>query len=220
MAEEKLAQGPSGGRKMFGFLPLWGGVLLVAMVLILGGGIFVNHGTIEAQGYCSTCHHTYYDAKEYAFNEKVGMNKPSGLLTGCAECHPQNYAEFKKSAHFDTKKLERRPGCSNCHNQPHSILSWYEFMYWQPVAWKKVQLSLHDNVLWENEVRPDLAGKARMKFVKSDSSACRGCHNEAAKTWRPDIKMHIQAVQTKETCIKCHFNLVHAEVPWPDKDKN
>lgn len=217
MAEEKQAQGK--GKKVFGVLPLWGAILLAAMVSMLGGSLFITHGTIEAKGFCNTCHTAYYDASEYAFNDKVGMKKPSGLLTGCAECHPQPYAEFKKSAHFDTKKLERRPGCSNCHNEPHSIATWYDYMYWQPIAWRKVQESLHDNGLWEKEVRPDLAGKARLKFVKSDSAACRGCHSEATKTWRADIKAHKQAVESKETCIKCHYNLVHAQVPWPGKDK-
>jgi nitrate/TMAO reductase-like tetraheme cytochrome c subunit len=225
MAEEgrepQVQESSQGKRKkIFAFLPLWGVALLVGVVfVILGGGIFIKHGTIEAQGFCNTCHVTYYDAKEYAFNDKVGVKKPSGVLTGCAECHPQPYAEFKKSAHFETQKVERRPGCSNCHTEPHSVLNWYDYMYWQPDVWKRVQLSIRDNDVWEKEVRPHLAGMARAKFVKSDSSACRGCHNEAAKTWRTDIKMHKKALETKETCIKCHFNLVHAEVPWPDKDK-
>lgn len=197
---------------------LWGGAALVVLGL-LGIGAFVAHGTIEARGFCSTCHNVYYDAGEYAFNAKVGVKKPAGLLTGCAECHPQPYAEFKKSAHFETQKVERRPGCSNCHNAPHSVLDWYRFMYWQPEAWKRVQLSIADNAFWEKEVRPELAHNARAKFVASDSGACRGCHNEAAKTWRPTIKAHKRAVETKETCINCHFNLVHAEVPWPDRDK-
>jgi len=218
MAEHNQAQ--SKRKKVFGLLPFWGAVLLAALVLILGGGVFITHGTIEAQGFCNSCHNAFYDAGEYAFNNKVGMKKPSGMLTGCAECHPQPYAEFKKSAHFDTKKLERRPGCTNCHNEPHSIAAWYDYMYWQPVSWMKLQLSLHDNVVWEKEVRPDLAAKARSKFVQSDSAACRGCHNEAAKSLRTEIKAHKQAAESKETCVKCHYNLVHAKVHWPDKDKN
>lgn len=222
---DSMAQGsrnsrtPGSSRVKGMILPTWGILLLVGVIFVLGGGVFVTHGTIEANGFCNTCHTAYYDVKEYAFNDKVGMKKPSGVLTGCAECHPQPYAEFKRSAHFETQKEARRPGCANCHNEPHSILDWYDYMYWQSGAWKKVQLSIQDNGIWEKEVRPDLAGKARMKFVKSDSGACRGCHNEAAKTWRADIKIHKEAVQTKETCIKCHFNLVHAEVPWPDKNK-
>ena len=222
---ESMTQGsrnsriPGSSRAKGRILPIWGILLVVGMVFILGAGLFVSHGTIEAHGFCNTCHTAYYDAKEYAFNDKVGMKKPSGVLTGCAECHPQPYAEFKKSVHFETGKQERRPGCTNCHTEPHSVFRWYDYMYWQPDAWKKVQLSIQDERVWEQQVRPDLAAKARAKFVNSDSSACRGCHSVEAKTWRPDIKAHKKAVDTKETCIKCHFNLVHAEVPWPDKDK-
>jgi nitrate/TMAO reductase-like tetraheme cytochrome c subunit len=197
---------------------LIGGVV-AGLFVILGGGLFLSHGTVEAQNFCNTCHTAYYDSKEYAFNDKVGMNKPSGLLTGCAECHPQPYAEFKKSAHFETKLLERRPGCANCHNNVHSVLAWYRFMYWQPLAWKKVQASINDDGLWKNEVRPRLAGMARTGFLQSESRPCRDCHNPDAKTFRPDIRAHKQAAKSGETCIKCHFNLVHAEVPWADKDQ-
>jgi nitrate/TMAO reductase-like tetraheme cytochrome c subunit len=195
------------------------GAALAGIVVLIGAGLFLRHGTVEAQGFCNTCHTAYYDSREYAFNDKVGMKKPSGMLTGCAECHPQPYAEFKKSAHFETKKLERRPGCSNCHNDVHSVFTWYRFMYWQPVAWKQVQLAINDNVVWESDVRPKLAAKAREGFVQSDSRACKDCHNPGANTFRADIKAHKQASKSNTTCIKCHFNLVHAEVPWPDKDK-
>jgi nitrate/TMAO reductase-like tetraheme cytochrome c subunit len=195
------------------------GAGLAGLFFILSGGVFLSHGTVEGATFCNTCHTAYYDAKEYAFNDKVGMKKPSGVLTGCAECHPQPYAEFKKSAHFETKLLERRPGCANCHNNVHSVFAWYRFMYWQPVAWKKVQAALNDNGLWNNEVRPKLAGMARAGFVESESRACKGCHTLEAKTFRPDIRAHKGAATSGETCIRCHFNLVHAEVPWPDKDK-
>jgi len=193
-------------------------VLGLAGIAIMALVVFATHGSVQAHGFCNFCHSAYYDAKEYAFNEKVGMEKPSGMLTGCAECHPQPYMEFRKSTHFETEKLDRRPGCSNCH-EPHSILLWYKYMYRQPDEWKRVQISMRDTEIWEKEVRPDLAKKARIKFVKSDSRACRGCHNEAAKTWKPTIKAHQKFLKEGGTCIKCHFNLVHGEVPWPDKDK-
>jgi nitrate/TMAO reductase-like tetraheme cytochrome c subunit len=221
-SQEPRTTGPSQKhwKKALAFISSWTGAALLATILLLvAAGGFLTHGTIEAVGFCGTCHTAYYDAKEYAFNDRVGMSKPSGILTGCAECHAQPYAEFKKSAHSMTSKTDRRPGCVNCHKDTHSVLTWYMFMYRQPVAWKKVQLSLHDRGLWEKEVRPDLAAKARAEFVQSDSATCRGCHNNAAKTWRENIRVHQTALKTGKTCIKCHFNLVHAEVPWPDKDK-
>lgn len=210
--------GKAGGGKRV--LPRWATwALLAGLAVVIAAGAFVSHGRVEAKGFCSACHTAYYDESEYAFNDKIGMRKPSGVLVGCAECHPQPYAEFKKSVHFETGKQDRRPGCVNCHDEPHSVFKWYEYMYWQSDAWKRVQLSLHDQKLWESEVRPELAGKARRQLVESDSNACRSCHNATAKTLRINIKAHKKAAETKETCIKCHFNLVHADVPWPDKDK-
>lgn len=198
----------------WGIWPLVGGGFFV---LVLGGaGLFAGHGTIEAKGFCNTCHSAYYDAKEYTFNDKVGMKKPSGVLSGCAECHPQPYAEFKKSVHFTTSKSERRPGCTNCHTEPHSIYSWYNYMYWQPEEWKKVQLSIHDEQAWEQRTRPDLAGKSRAKFIKSDSNGCRGCHDFAAiePTRKRGKRAHQDAKEKGRTnCIACHYNLVHKEAP-------
>lgn len=214
--QESQTSESSHGKSKRAFIFIALGLVGVILLLLMA---FLNHGTIKAHGFCNFCHTAYYDVKEYAFNDKIGTKMPSGILVGCPECHPQPYAEFKKSVHFETDKKDRRPGCANCHDEPHSILTWYSYMYRQPTAWKRVQLSLHDNGLWEAEVRPDLARKARIKFVKSDSRACRGCHNEAAKTWKPTIKAHQKFLKEGGTCIKCHFNLVHAEVSWPDKDK-
>jgi len=189
----------------------------VAALLLMFALFFLSHGTVKAKGFCNFCHTQYYDVEEYAFNEKGGMEAPSGVLVGCAECHPQPYSEFKESAHYDSDR-EEKPGCSNCH-EPHSFATWTKYMFYNPPEWQKVRISIHDNELWEEEVRPDLANKARASFVKNKSKACRECHVKN-DNFRKDIKAHVKELEEgldNVNCIKCHYNLVHDEVDWPDR---
>jgi len=48
----------------------------------------------------------------------------------------------------------------------------------------------------------------------ADSGTCRTCHIESEiKPKRPRGRnAHAQALRNKQTCIECHFNLVHTEV--------
>ena len=36
--------------------------------------------------------------------------------------------------------------------------------------------------------------------------------------WNDDLEPHEIAKKEKMTCIECHFNLVHLETPWPEKE--
>ena len=195
------------------------GLLLLAIIVT---ALHMTQGAIDSKKFCAVCHTAYYDQEEYAFNENVKMKKPSGMLAGCAECHPQPYAEFKQSVHFETEKEALRPGCVNCH-MPHSFSKWLDYMYFSPPEWERVQLSLHDNAFWEAEVRPDLAAKARLAFVSDGSLLCKGCHLKN-NFFNKEIKRHKAEIETagsaeKVNCIKCHYNLVHNEVDWDNKDE-
>lgn len=193
-----------------------------AALILLLAILFIGHGTIQSKTFCNFCHTQYYDVAEYAYNENVGMEKPSGVLVGCAECHPQPYAEYKKSVHYEPSREELKPGCANCH-VPHSVFKWVRYMFYNLPKWQRVRMSIHDNVLWEEEVRPDLARKARLTFVNSKSKNCKECHIKN-NNFREDINQHQRQIEEEGgvenvNCIKCHYNLVHAEVDWPDKDE-
>jgi len=201
-------------------LAIAGGVVAAGIILVAGLLFFLSHGSVEAKGFCDFCHTAYYDPDEYAFNEKVKMEKPTGMLTGCAECHPQPYAEFKVSAHYETEEENLRPGCVNCH-APHSVWLWTKYMYFSPKAWERIQVSIHDDTYWQEELRGELAAKVRIQFVKEKSKLCKDCHVKN-DFFDADIKRHKAELETvkevgKLNCIKCHYNLVHAEVDWDDK---
>ncbi|MDX8412260.1 MAG: NapC/NirT family cytochrome c [Mariprofundaceae bacterium] len=206
--------------------------LLLLMVAIAGKiGVMPVYGidsAFQTAGTCNTCHETWYDEKRYAFNPRGNEQLPWGVTIGCAECHPVQFEEYKLSA-MGSSKSPLRPGCVNCHDNPHSVFRWFKHMYLADKGWKEVQLALRDRELYNNKLTPRLARKAREHFVKTDSRRCRECHTRedhqstlkgTIGEFRPDIPPHKQMVDEGLTCVQCHQNLMHnlsVPAPWVGK---
>ncbi len=167
---------------------------------------------------CSACHETWYNEAAYAFNPKGNAKPPSsGLTIGCAECHSVQYEEYRLSA-MGSSENALRPGCTNCHDETHSVYQWFTHMYRGNKVWTQmVQLALRDRELYNTELGPRLAPKARARFVETDSARCRECHQPDNQpllrgtlgVYRPEIPPHQQAKAQNTTCIECHQNLTH-----------
>jgi cytochrome c553/nitrate/TMAO reductase-like tetraheme cytochrome c subunit len=167
---------------------------------------------------CSACHETWYNEAIYAFNPKGNAKPPSsGVTIGCAECHPVQYEEYRLSA-MGSSKNALRPGCTNCHDKSHSVFQWFTHMYRGTKVWTQmVQLALRDRDLYNTELGPHLAPKARARFIETDSARCRECHRQNNQSllkgtlgvYRPEIPPHQEAKGQKLTCIQCHQNLTH-----------
>lgn len=197
------------------------GVLALLLVLLVGKlGIAHVPGITSAfqtPGTCSLCHEVWYDEASYAFNPKGNAELPSGVTIGCAECHPVQYEEYKLSS-MGNSDSPLRPGCVNCHDNPHSFLKWFEHMYLADEGWKQVQLGLRDRELYNTQLAPRLAKKAREHFVATDSQRCRECHSGKERQallkgtigeYRPEIPPHQQMEKEGLTCVQCHQNLIH-----------
>jgi nitrate/TMAO reductase-like tetraheme cytochrome c subunit len=65
--------------------------------------------------------------------------------------------------------------------------------------------------------RPELAQKVRADYLKNDSAQCRTCH--AYENFTRPIKSHDRAKKAGTTCITCHYNLVHGDIPWREMDE-
>ncbi len=210
------------------------GVVVLILVFVAGKiGVLPVYGVtsvFQTPGTCNACHETWYDESTYAFNPKGNARPPSsGVTIGCAECHPVQYEEYKLSA-MGSSKSELRPGCTNCHDETHSIFQWFTHMYRGDEVWTKmVQLGLRDRELYNTELGPQLAPKARARFIETDSARCRECHWEDNFTrfkgtlgeYRPEIPPH-QETEGHATCIQCHQNLTHNlsfPVAWSGKPK-
>ena len=208
------------------------GVVLLILILLAGKIGFIPvlgvDSAFQTAGTCNLCHETWYDEASYTFNAKGNDKLPWGVTIGCAECHPVQYEEYKLSA-MGGSKSELRPGCVNCHDSPHSVFRWIKHMYLADEGWKQVQLGLRDRELYNNQLTPRLAEKAREHFMETNSQRCRECHTGKDREaihkgttgeFRPDIPPHQQMEKEGLTCVQCHQNLIHnlsVPAPWRGK---
>lgn len=206
------------------------GVLALAFLAVAA----VNHyGSIRDPATCGMCHTTYYNYADYA--PYPHQEPERGVTVGCGECHPYPFKEFRKSVHY-TAVNGIRPGCVSCHGAPHTLGDFNRYMFLLgPTLWFKpgtvspgaafwnMAAPMTDQPKWEL-VRPQMAQKVRDEYLKNDSAPCRSCHNidnliaveNPDKPWVKDV--HAQVKQEGKTCIQCHYNLVHAEVPWEEPE--
>ncbi len=141
----------------------------------------------------------------------------------CYNCHShENFIrpEYEASSHFSNLSGVRA-GCSDCH-LPHD--SWFS------LVWTKMVVSL--------DIVPELAGKldtaqkyeshrAEMaesvwrQFKENDSEFCRSCHSidamDLENQERRTARQHTRAANKGETCIDCHYGIVHQEPAGADE---
>lgn len=138
----------------------------------------------------------------------------------CISCHSMKFAheEYKKSTHYRSRSGVRA-GCVDCH-MPGGI--WRLLVFKQLVKDRYVEMTnpIKTGADWEKR-RPALAKKVRNRLLYYNSDTCTGCHEEEAIVPSKDRgkKAHQDMKKTGETCIDCHYNTVHAEVPWEGKRK-
>lgn len=136
--------------------------------------------------------------------------------TFCLSCHSMSYAyeELKESPHFGA--LGADPECQDCHLPPQFV--------------KRVRSHIvdgtraligefrHDLSTIENfdKHRAEYAHTSRLNLKKWNSSPCRTCHR-ASRSSSEKAKAEHKRMETEGvTCIDCHQNLVHKEVPKED----
>ena len=138
----------------------------------------------------------------------------------CISCHSMRahvYEEFKQSKHYQTA-TGVRPECGSCHvskrfwpavydhaTGTHDLISEFSKDWKSPEFFEK------------NRAR--MAEKVRLKMLAEDSATCRTCHQmDAIKPQRArGQRAHEAAKKEGKTCIACHYNLVHKEVPLSEK---
>jgi nitrate/TMAO reductase-like tetraheme cytochrome c subunit len=208
------------------------GIVGIGVIIIIGGGyFFLHHGSIENPRFCALCHEVQYSFDEY--KPMPATKVFSGLGIGCAECHPEPFQEYKKSKHY-VGRSGFRAGCVSCHGTPHSVGEFAEYMFLTgPILLGKpgkgpggpffeYTSPLQDQENWK-KVRAEWANRVRKWFLQTKSRTCKNCHDpellvkfpNPQKPWAAQM-MKMAFEQGKE-CIECHFNIVHAPVPWDPK---
>ena len=135
----------------------------------------------------------------------------------CFACHSHDQfirPEYEASSHF-VNSAGVRAGCSDCH-LPHD--SWFE------LVWTKAVVSLDiipelmgklDTAEKYEAHRAEMAQSVWREFKDNDSKFCRSCHSidamDLEAQGRSTARRHSGAAEKGQTCIDCHYGIVHRE---------
>lgn len=139
----------------------------------------------------------------------------------CLSCHSMSYPaeELKKSSHYGA--LGANPGCKDCHI-PQGLENFHLAVATHVIdGVRELVLEFrHDysDIKKFNARRPQMAHDARMNLKRWDSVTCRACHKDPRPPGKDAQAAHEKMRTQKATCIDCHQNLVHKEVPETDLD--
>lgn len=137
----------------------------------------------------------------------------------CTSCHSmQSYiadAEVYKSSAHQTTASGVRPRCADCHIPKGLVSATYTHVV-DGIGdlWGQIRYNYEDPKVWEAE-KARLAHAVRDKMRANDSVTCRSCHEEASikPKRKRGQRQHEEAIKSSMTCIDCHYNLVHDEIP-------
>lgn len=146
----------------------------------------------------------------------VALEKAFSTTAFCTSCHSMSYPyeELKKSTHYGVVGAD--PNCEDCH-LPQNFLLRVETHVVDGTKELIAQLT-HDYSTKEkfDERRAEVAHHARLNLRKWDSSPCRVCHRNVRPSSEEAEREHKKMQTGEATCIDCHQNLVHEEVPEED----
>lgn len=146
----------------------------------------------------------------------IGVERELSTTSFCTSCHSMTYPyeELKESTHYGA--LGMNPGCGDCHLPPQFYLRVESHIV--DGARELLAQFTHDYSTKEkfDERRAINAHMARMNLRKWDSASCRVCHKKPKPSTDEAEAAHKKMETEGATCIDCHQNLVHEEVPEED----
>jgi nitrate/TMAO reductase-like tetraheme cytochrome c subunit len=137
----------------------------------------------------------------------------------CTTCHSMELAAepYRKSAHY-LPASGVRADCGDCHVSPGVFAATWDHFVGSKDLFRQIKGQLfgpdYDDPVINALHLPEAAFSARDWFRKNDSHTCKRCHVQAAIFGtRADTHAIHQEDAKGKTCIDCHINLVHREVP-------
>lgn len=105
-------------------------------------------------------------------------------------------------------------GCADCHI-PEGIVAatWTHTIEGMRDTWSLIVNDFSTRPLWDAQ-REAMAYRVRDDMLENDSRTCRSCHKREALKPRRErgARQHELAQRNNQTCIACHYNLVHQPV--------
>jgi cytochrome c-type protein NapC len=139
----------------------------------------------------------------------------------CADaCHSMKDTvakEFDDSTH-GTTSTGVVPQCRDCHLPDRLPFAMVKHVYGLRDLYAHVVKGIDTPEEFET-VRFFGANRVRMELYESDSRNCRGCHvmEKIKPAKKRGQRQHAEAIDRKITCIVCHYDLVHKEVPLSEE---
>lgn len=164
-------------------------IAVLIFVPLIFKGIRSELGPFDSDRICTSCHSMKPFAEEYM--KSAHYNGRTGVKSGCVDCHISGGLVSIEGIRFLGRDLL------------------YEVV--RPIRDKRDV----------EERRPAFAKKVREGLMDTKSVVCIKCHPEDSMVPAKDRgkKAHQDMKRTGETCIYCHYNLVHERVPWEGKAK-
>ncbi|MDV6343613.1 NapC/NirT family cytochrome c [Nitrosomonas sp. Is37] len=166
------------------------GSLLIGGLLgiVLVAVVFGGEAALSTEGFCTSCHSMAYPQEELKQSSHYGA---LGVNPGCKDCHiPQGFENFHLAVATH-------------------IVDGARELYLELV-------NDYSTLEKFNERRLIMAHDARMNLKKWDSITCKTCHKNPQPPGESAQAEHKKMQTEGATCIDCHQNLVHAEVPMTD----
>lgn len=135
----------------------------------------------------------------------------------CYQCHSHEQfikPEYEASSHFKNA-AGVQAGCKDCH-LPKMMDHWFAYVTKKIIVSKDIIPELQGKISTQEKYdayRPHGAEKVWRHFKETDSKYCRNCHSienmDLEAQDRFASRRHATAEQRGQTCIDCHYGLVH-----------
>lgn len=146
----------------------------------------------------------------------LGFERAFSTDKFCLSCHSMSYPdkELKESSHFGATGAD--PRCEDCHLPPQFFLRVESHVV--DGLRGLIGETRHDLSTKEkfDERRAEYAHNARKNIRKWGSSPCKECHRNVRPSSEEAERDHERMKAEDVSCIDCHQNLVHEEVPEED----
>jgi len=143
------------------------------------------------------------------FNMALGWTNTEKFCISCHEMKDTVYREYQKSAHY-INRTGVRPVCSDCHVPKEFVPKMIRKAKASNEVLHKILGSIDTPEKFE-EKRAELAQREWKRLFANDSQECRNCHKaEAFDDETKKLAKHRDGLfAQKQTCIECHFGIVH-----------
>lgn len=133
----------------------------------------------------------------------------------CTSCHSMTYAQeyYRRSVHYSSPSGVRA-ACGDCHVSPGVFAATWDHLLGARDLFKQLFGPDYDDPAVNALHLPDAAFSTRDWFRRTDSATCKRCHSlEAIQGKRADTAAIHRDETRGKTCVDCHYNLVHRQVP-------